>query len=83
MCHGFVAGALLLIAGDTLLLALDSGKSRLNDSTQTGTNPSPSLKSEQGNGLLVRRVVTRALFLKRDPRVQIPHRSDAKTAALL
>lgn len=52
MGHVFVAGALLLIADDSLLLALDSGKSRLNDRKQTGANPSPSLKSDQGNRLL-------------------------------
>lgn len=43
MGHLFVAGALLLIVGDTLLLALDSGKSHLNDSKQTGTKTSPPL----------------------------------------
>lgn len=80
MCHVFVAGAVLLIADDSLLLALDSGKSHLNNSKQ-GQNP--PLKLEQGNGLSARWVVTKALFLKRDPCVQILHRSDAKTAALL
>lgn len=48
MCHVFVAGAVLLIADDSLLLALDSGKSHLNNSKQ-GQNP--PLKPEQGNGL--------------------------------
>lgn len=80
MCHVFVAGAVLLIADDSLLLALDSGKSHLNNSKR-GQNP--PLKPEQGNGLAAWRVVTQALFLKRDPCVQIPHRADAKTAALL
>lgn len=44
MCHVFLAGALLLTADGSLLLALDSGKSSLKGSKGRGVKPSPSLQ---------------------------------------
>lgn len=43
----------------------------------------PFLRLDGGNGPWAWWVVTTALLLKHDPCVQIPHRSDAKTAVIL